>query len=48
MIKEEKVEILMRNKADKPIKYEVDKADEMDKALISTDYEATKYLFYII
>jgi hypothetical protein len=42
----EDVEILMRNKADKPIKYEVDKADKhkkVDKAFMSTDYEANKY-----
>jgi hypothetical protein len=45
MIKEEKVEILMRNKGDKPIQYEVDKGckDEADKADKSAAYDATKY-----
>jgi hypothetical protein len=45
MIKEEKLEILMRNKEDKTSKYEVDKGckDEADKADKSAHYEPTKY-----
>jgi hypothetical protein len=40
MIKEEKVEILMRNKGDKAIQYEAEKAEK------SADYEPTKYHEY--